>query len=99
MACTLKQHLYVLHINRYSLRNKFNAFHAFISQLYLKPDVICLTKSWLATDEPFFHLPGFNFSNFPQTTGHSEGRIAVYVNANIQVTVYKASLDPTSFKF
>ena len=79
-----KSNFSVLNINCQSLRNKFDSFTYFLNSLDHFFDAICVTETWLYSDElQFFKLNGYNFSGVQRDS--RGGGAGIYVRDGLSV--------------
>lgn len=85
-----KDNLSVICINMRSLVNSLNfaKLEAFLANLYFKPDIICITETWIqpSVSGAFNNLAGYNFvSNCRKSS--KGGGVGMYIKHSISYTV------------
>ena len=77
----------ILHINACCLSNKFDAIKILLKSLKSKPEVLCITETWLDDDnKDSFKLNGYTAFHLTRVN-RSHGGIAVFVKSEFNVSL------------
>lgn len=75
--------LNILYINARSIKNKFDELQLMI-KLEVKPDIVCITETWLySNEEKFFTIPEYNVVFNTRDTSRGGG-VAIYLKSNLK---------------
>jgi hypothetical protein len=97
-SSTLKGNFTVMHLNCCSLSSKYDSLQVFLSELYVLPDVICLTESWTSKFDSYYPLQYYNMFNFPREYGKGGG-IVIYVKESYTLLPQTLDVTVSSFEF
>ena len=74
-----RNHLKILHMNARNITNKFDSLMAFLSSLAIKPNVLCISETWLnKSNKDLYNLQGYTPYHMVRNTDTGGGGVSVF---------------------